>query len=116
MNSEADRGFAFLKDEQYVEALACLLPLAEHGDARCQAAVGMMYQMGVGLERNIPLAIKWLSAAAEKGIGEAAHNLGTLFLTCEPDFPISQEKSRYWYAKAKELGFVVGTEEWYPEN
>ena len=73
----------------------------------------MMYQLGLGLEREVGKAIEWLQAAADKGNGNAAHNLGTLYLTCEPDIPSNMNKSEYWYKKAKELGFIAGTDDWY---
>ncbi len=108
-----NKGLKLLEKEEYIDAFRCLLPLAEKGNPEAQANIGLMYQMGVGIDRDIRSAVKWLSVAAENGRGDAAHNLGTLYLTCEPELPISQEKSKYWYNKAKELGFVVAPDDWY---
>jgi len=89
-----------------------LLPLAKSGNPLAQARVGFAYQLGLGWQkRDIRNAIKWLVAAANQDVGEAAHNLGALYLTCEPDLPVDREKSRFWYKKAELLGFIVGMSE-----
>lgn len=104
------RGLADLEAGNYQDALDTLLPHAEGGVPEAQAAVGLIYQLGLGVDRNIKSAVTWLEQAANQGNGAAAHNLGTLYLTCEPDLPVDADKSRYWYEKAKHLGFIVGTQ------
>lgn len=106
------KGFELFDEEKYDEALKILLPAAASGDALAQSKVGLTYQLGLSGPRDLKSAIKWLTMAADQGIGEAAHNLGTLYLTCEPDLPVDKEKSRDWYKKAEELGFIVGTPDW----
>ncbi len=110
---ELEEGLLLLAAEKYEAAFKVLHPLAKQQELKAQAAVGFMYQSGLGVERNIEKAIKWLEAAAKCGLGEAAHNLATLYLSCEPDQPKNPEKSRFWYKKAKELGFVTGSDDWY---
>ena len=112
-NNNIENGLVLFEQEKYTEALDLLLPCAEEGDSKSQAVVGFIYMFGFQIERNINGAIKWLTMAANAGIGEAAHNLGTLYLTCEPEMPADKEKSSYWYNKAKELGFMVATDDWY---
>ncbi len=111
-NIQLKKGFALFDAENYNEAMKILLPLAESGNSLAQARVGFAYQLGLGCrKRDVQNAIKWLVAAANQGVGEAAHNLGTLYLTCEPDLPVDREKSNFWYKKAESLGFVVGMPE-----
>lgn len=108
-NIQLEEGLALFDAENYYKAMKILLPLAESGNSLAQARVGFAYQLGLGeRKRDVRNAIKWLVTAANQGVGEAAHNLGTLYLTCEPDLPIDKEKSRFWYKRAELLGFVVG--------
>lgn len=103
-------GLSQLDEESYQKAFNTLLPCAEAEDIESMAAIGLMYQLGLGVKRDINNAILYLQKAAEEGSGPAAHNLGTLYLTCEPDMHSNPEKSKYWYERAKSLGFVVGAE------
>jgi len=75
-----------------------------------------MYYVGQGVKRDLSEAIKWLESASKKGRGEAAHNLGTLYLTCEPEISRNEEISNKWYQKAKRLGFKVAPDQWYGER
>ena len=113
MTDNLIEGLSLLKNEKYEEAFHILLPIAEGGNAEAQTKVGVLYQLGLGVERNVKNAFYWLEKAAKQGVGEAAHNLGTLYLTCEPDKPSNPEESKVWYSKAKDLGFIVAPDEWY---
>ena len=105
---QLEEGFALFDAENYNKAMEILLPLAKSGNPLAQARIGLVYQLGLGRKRDMKKAIEWLVFAANQGIGDAAHNLGTLYLTCEPDLPIDSEKSQFWYKKAESLGFIVG--------
>lgn len=113
MTGKIEDALDLLEKGRYEDAFAMLLPYAEQGDIRAQASVGFLYQTGLGVKRDIATAIKWLEEAAKQGSGEAAHNMGTLYLTCEPDLLVDKTKSRYWFERAKEMGFVVADSEWY---
>lgn len=91
-------------EEDYKLALQLMLPLAEAGDVDIQGALGVLYQLGQGTGRDLDKAVCWLEKAALGGSGLAAWNLGTLYMTCEPDLPIDPEKSKAWRDKADELG------------
>lgn len=97
----------------YSVAFTCLLPCAEAGNAEAQANVGFLYYMGLGVDRDLQKAIDWLHQAIAQGRGDAAHNLATLYLTCEPELPRKPEEARKLYLKAQKLGFVVASDEWY---
>lgn len=100
-----ENALSLFHKENYEGALEMLEPLATEGSAEAQAYLGVMYQLGLGVERNVPEAFQWLTRAAQQGVGFAAHNLGTLHQTCEPDFPADFNQSRYWFERARELGF-----------
>ena len=112
-NSSLNSGLEKIETGDYQEAFELLIPYAEAGDPVACSKVGVLYQLGLGVQRDIEKAIKFLTTAAEKGNGEAAHNLGTLYLSAEPDFPNEPDKSKFWYKRAKELGFVVAQNDWY---
>jgi len=93
---------------EYESAFQILLPLAQGGFVRAQEMVGTMYQIGLGIPKDIDAAFRWLEAAAEAGSGVAAHNLGTLWQTCEPERRSDVEKSLYWFEVARSRGFAPG--------
>ena len=102
-----------IERENYSDAFRLLLPLAQSGSAKAQANLGTLYQLGLGVQRDLPEAIKWLKKAAGQGEGIAAHNLGTIYMTGSPEAPIDQDESKKWYRKARELGFEVANKSWY---
>lgn len=99
-----------LDSGDYEAAFGALMPLARQGVVRAQENIGVMYQLGLGLNRNVSEAFRWLTQAAKAGSGVAAHNLGTLYQTCEPEHPIDHTQSRYWFNRARELGFSPGAQ------
>ena len=102
-----------LDQEQYSEALAILSPLANSGNADAQGYLGVMYQLGLGVERSGSEAVRWLQKAADQGNGSAAHNLGTIHLCGMPDVAPDRALAKKWYRKAHDLGFVVADNSWY---
>lgn len=92
--TEAQAAFAA---EEYERAAALLKDWAERGDVEAQGFLGMVYFVR-GLMNE---AIHWLTKAADLGDGLAAHNLGTLYLACDPRQP---EEAKKWYQLAYELG------------
>ena len=70
--------------QDYEEALRQLRPLAESGNAKAQSSLGVLYQLGMGINRDLQEAIKWFKLAVDQGEGIAAHNLGTIYLTGFP--------------------------------
>lgn len=53
--------------------------LAEKGDARSQASLGILYTKGQGVARDVTEAAKWLRRAAEQGDAGAQVNLGIAY-------------------------------------
>ncbi len=65
-------GVAAYRNEQFVSAMNLWLPLAEAGDARAQANIGVLYRdaQGVPHGREV-LAYMWFSLAASGGNKQA---------------------------------------------
>jgi len=60
------------------EATPEFLAAAEAGVARAQYFVGMAYAGGLGVERNLPLAVAWWMRAAGQGVAPADEALASL--------------------------------------
>ncbi len=54
--------------------------MAEGGHPKAQHVLGMLYQNGLGVEKDIKIAIYWLEKAAAQGLKEAESYLGHLYL------------------------------------
>ena len=49
---------------------------AERGDAKAMGILGLMYEKGLGCEKNLAEALDWLKKGARKGDADAENNLG----------------------------------------
>lgn len=107
--SPADTAFekaaADFDAKNYAAALTALRPLAEQGDARSQYALGIMYEYGYGLEKNLPKAHAWYLKAAEQGNNDAQYNLGVLY---EHGTGVKQDyvQAAKWYRAAAAQGDI----------
>ncbi|MCO6427614.1 tetratricopeptide repeat protein [Nitrosomonas communis] len=94
-----DASDAYDKGE-YIKAAVLFESLAEKGNVKAQAMLGIMYREGHGVQKNIPEAIRWLSLAAEQGVISAWSELGVIFIN---------NHSFQNYERAKEL-FLLAAE------
>jgi TPR repeat protein len=76
---------------------------ARAGTVSAQRNLGVMYDRGVGVERDPALAAKWMRTAAESGSRDAAYQLGAMY---ETGRGVSQDDAQAvsWYRKAALLG------------
>lgn len=77
--------------------------MAVSGHPKAQTVLGMLYQHGLGVEKDIKIALYWLEKAAEQGLKEAESYLGHLYLEgkfVEKDL----DKAEKWLLKAAEHG------------
>src|SRR4030095_14072376 len=66
----------------YARALAIWGPLAHAGVARAQSNVGACFANGLGVAPDGPLALRWLTLAAEAGDAVGQRNLATPSFQC----------------------------------
>src|SRR3546814_4292055 len=59
----------------YHTAYEEFLPLAEGGMAAAQYKLGLMYENGRGVAKDLAMAEKWYALAAEQGYSSAQYNL-----------------------------------------
>jgi hypothetical protein len=61
------------------QSLARHQQAAEQGDPEAQVQLGLLYEQGQGVERNLDEASRWFQLAAEQGYAPAQANLGDLY-------------------------------------
>jgi TPR repeat protein len=62
------------KKGQHEEAFKWFMKAANQGDIYAEYNLGICYENGNGVKRNVPEAVKWFTKAAEKGHPRAAEN------------------------------------------
>jgi TPR repeat protein len=72
-------GMAALGRDDDVTAARILLPLAEGGDARAQAALGYMFANGRGVPQDYIESAHWYRRASEQGDANAQYRLGLMY-------------------------------------
>ena len=102
-----------LSKEEYEKALSILHPLVDKEVPGAIGMLGVMYQLGSGVPRNLTKAVELLTKAYELGDGTAAHNLGTIYAMGEEEIEKDHEKSKMYYRKAKEMGAQYAPDEFY---
>jgi TPR repeat protein len=75
------------------------------GDTRAQLLLGMAFEFGQGVEKDLEEAMHWYRIAADRGDPEAQTNLGYLYETGStgPENPVEAAK---WYLRAAVSGFA----------
>lgn len=63
----------------YMGAAALLTRLAEAGDARAQAMLGLLYELGHGVPQDFAVAAWWYGCAAERGDANGQYLLGLAY-------------------------------------
>lgn len=97
------RGMQAFAKESYPLAHRLLLPLAKQGVADAQFYVGMMYDSGLGTEKDLTEAFGWYQFAAYKGHSSAQHNLAVAFANGEGT-EVNPAKAIYWWKRAAQQG------------
>lgn len=68
-----------LKEKQYKEAFERLHNMAEHDCIYSQCLIGLMYEKGLGVEKDINRAVDWYAKAGGKGFADAEYRLGEIY-------------------------------------
>lgn len=76
---EYSKGLDAATSGDFQKALSIWLPLAEAGDPNSQRGLGVMYQRGDGVKKDLAKAIKWYQLSAETGHPEARYTLGYMY-------------------------------------
>ncbi len=79
MNEELKEGLSAFDNGDYVDAFTILLPFADKGEVKAQAAVGFMYDTGQGTTQHFEKAVKYYTPAAEAGDAKSQYRLGLIY-------------------------------------
>lgn len=79
---------------------------AEKGDAKAQYNLGLLYEFGTGVSKDVVQAAQWYVKAAEQGYAEAQVRLGIFYqaYAVPPNFT----EAAKWYRKAAEQNYLMG--------
>src|SRR4029077_6828562 len=78
-------------------------PLAEQGNARAQALMGLAYRNGLGVPKNEQEAATWFQLAADQGEAVAQFHLGMMYATGR-GVPQSFTEAARWVRLSAEAG------------
>ncbi len=73
------RGQELLREGQYKDIFGLLKPFAESGSAWAQNNLGVLYEMGNGVEQSYHNAFHWYTKAAEQDLATAFENLAIFY-------------------------------------
>ena len=102
-NSHFNDGIAAIEINNMPLAFKEFLAAANEGHVDSQFNVGLMYEQGIGVDKNEEKAVYWYGKSAAQGNSAAQYNLGVLYENgrgCKIDF----EKANMWYRKASVQG------------
>ena len=77
--AEIERGRDLMESHQFEAAMAELMPAARSGNADAEELIGIMYAMGLGVERDDERAFEWYLRASMKGHPGAQSGIGWYF-------------------------------------
>jgi TPR repeat protein len=100
VTSEKDNIYE-LATQNVPQALKILTDDAEKGITKAQMNLGMMYQMGFGVPKDLKKAFKWYQLVAEKGDTDAQSILGLMYANGQGVLRDDQEALK-WFQLAEE--------------
>ena len=94
-----------LAEKDFAAAHAIYLSLANQNDAKACYNLGLMYQDGDGVTKNLDEAVKWYTKSANLGYKEAQYTLGALVFQRQIQ-TISYPQAVTYYEQAAQQGHV----------
>ena len=98
-------GLAAEKEGNYVKAAELYRQAAEGGQVNAQNNLGLLYEDGKGVKKDLAEAVKWYRKAADNGECNAMFNLGSMYMNGEGVKHDKYEAFK-WYMKAAENGNI----------
>lgn len=78
-------------------------PLAEKGDASAQYNMGVLYDQGYGVNKNVDTARQWYLKAANQHFAKAEHNLGIIYKSGK-GVEADATEAAHWFRRAAKDG------------
>lgn len=77
--ADIEKGRILMESHRFEEAMAEFLPAARSGNADAEELIGVLYAMGLGVERDDERAFEWYLRASMKGHPGAQSGIGWYF-------------------------------------
>jgi len=74
--ADLEKARDMMEANQFEQAMQALLPAARSGNAEAEELIGVMYAMGLGVERDDIRAFDWYLRASLKGHAGAQSGIG----------------------------------------
>jgi len=100
-----DEAAAAFAAGDYNKAFNETRPLAEKGDPRSQYAMGVLYENGFAVPKDLQQAAAWYLRAAKQGNTDAQYNLGAMY-EHGVGMPVNYAEAARWYRPAAEQGDI----------
>jgi hypothetical protein len=106
-------GNAAYKRGDYATAMRILRPLADHGDGKAEATIGLMYQNNFGVPLVFVTAYMWFSLGAAHGDSLAAFLLKQMTLKMtQQEIAEAQKRVREWTPNMQPVNTPTPAETW----
>lgn len=89
--------------KDFAQAFDAYRKLAEQGDKNAELYLGLAYDLGQDVPRNVQEAARWYRRAAAQGSGSAASNLGVIYFNGD-GVPKDDVESASWFRTAANRG------------
>jgi len=100
-----DEAAAAFAAGDYARALQETRPLAEKGDPRSQYGMGVLYENGFGVTKDLKQAAAWYLKSAKQGNTDAQYNLGAMY-EHGVGMTVNYPEAARWYRPAAEQGDI----------
>lgn len=91
--TELQHAIELLRQDKSEQAFPLFINLSKQGNGKAQLGLAMMYESGLGTQKNIPAAIHWYEKAASQKVVEAYYALGGVYLHGRSGVPKNIEKA-----------------------
>jgi len=98
-----ENGIAAFEQGDYKIALREFKLLIKKKDARGEYGLGLMYDLGLGVQMDFKVAVKWYRLSANQGHADAQNNLATMYAEGE-GVERNANKAAKLYEKAAQQG------------
>ncbi len=85
-----------------------IIKAADQGDAQSQYQLGLMYELGIGTEKDLHQAFVWYQKSANQAHAKAQYNLG-IFYALAKGVGKDIQQSKYWIRQANNNGYSGGS-------
>ena len=92
-----------IENNNFRKAFEQACKMADHDCSYSQCILGLMYEKGVGVEKDVTKAVEWYTKAARRGFADAQFRLGRLYYLGK-DVKRDPKKAALWLNKSAEQG------------